>query len=212
MKTAVVILIASFAAGCSSVSDKAPVQDQNNGNTIAISSPTPSLVEDVPTPAAGSSNRYDERVDNAEFNGTAGITEKKNPNVTAVAILHDVRSARHGTYDRVVFEFKGSEMPTYHIEYIDRPVRACGSGDVVSFAGDGWLDVRFSDAQAHTPEGYPTIKDRSRSPNLPIVKDLKITCDFEAEVTWVMGVSSPNRYRVLELSNPTRLAIDIKHR
>ncbi|MBA2378972.1 MAG: hypothetical protein H0V76_05295, partial [Blastocatellia bacterium] len=44
------------------------------------------------------------------------------------------------------------------------------------------------------------------------VKDLKITCDFEAEVTWVAGVASPNRYRVLELKAPTRLVVDIKHK
>lgn len=125
--------------------------------------------------------------------------------------MSDVRSARHGTYDRVVFEFMGPEMPTYHIEYIDKPVRSCGSGDVVPFAGDGWLEVRFTDAQAHAPEGDATIKDRSKSPNLPIVKDLKITCDFEGEVTWVLGVASPNKYRVIELQDPTRLALDIKH-
>jgi hypothetical protein len=126
--------------------------------------------------------------------------------------MREVRSATHPGYDRVVFEFDRDEMPTYHLEYIDKPVRACGSGDTVPLAGDGWLEVRFTDAQAHTPEGEPTIKDRTRSPNLPVVKDLKITCDFESEVTWVAGVSSPNRYRVLELKSPTRLVVDIKHK
>ena len=139
------------------------------------------------------------------------MTEKKNPNIKGVAIMSDVRTARHGNYDRIVFEFLGPDLPTYHIEYIDKPVRSCGSGDTVPFAGDGWLEVRFTDAQAHTPEGEPTIRDRQRSPNLPIVKDLKITCDFEAEVTWVAGVASPNCYRVIDLKNPTRLAVDIKH-
>jgi len=43
------------------------------------------------------------------------------------------------------------------------------------------------------------------------VKELISTCDFEAEVEWVAGVASPNRYRVLELRNPTRLVVDIKH-
>lgn len=149
--------------------------------------------------------------DTADFAGAAGVTEKKNANIKGVAIMSDVRTARHGDYDRIVFEFLGPDMPTYHIEYIDKPVRSCGSGDPVPLAGDGWLEVRFTDAQAHTPEGDATIKDRQRSPNLPILKDLKITCDFEAEVTWVAGVSSPNKYRVIELKNPTRLAVDIKH-
>ena len=163
----------------------------------------------TPTPTAAPTEPPAE--DLADFEGTAGITEKKYPNIKGIARMSEVRSARHGNYDRVVFEFSGNEMPTYHLEYIDKPVRACGSGDVVPLAGDGWLEVRFSDAQAHTPEGEPTVKDRSRSPNLPIVKDLKITCDFESEVTWVMGVASPNRNRVIELNDPVRLAVDIKH-
>ncbi len=162
--------------------------------------------------AAGNPPPADEaRIDTAEFAGTAGITEKKNAGIKGVARMSEVRSARHGNYDRVVFEFAGGEMPTYHLEYIDKPVRQCGSGDPVTLAGDGWLEVRFSDAQAHDGSGNVTIADRSRSPNLPVVKDLKITCDFESEVTWVLGIASPNKYRVLELKNPTRLAVDVKH-
>lgn len=147
------------------------------------------------------------------FEGTAGITEKKNPNVKESAVMAYVRSARHEGFDRVVFEFFGDQLPTYKIEYIDRPVRACGSGDVVPFAGDAWLSVRFTGSQAHAPEGDATIpvKDRTQSPNLPIVKDLKLICDFEAEVEWVMGNASPTEYRVLELKDPTRLVIDIKN-
>lgn len=164
----------------------------------------------APTPAATA--RPDESGSNdAGFEGTAGITEKKNPNVKGSVVMADVRSARHDGYDRVVFEFLGDQLPTYKIEYIDKPVRACGSGNVVPFAGDGWLSVRFSGAHAHTEEGKPTISDRERSPNLPVVKDLKLICDFEAEVEWVMGNAAPNRYRVLELKNPTRLVVDVKH-
>jgi len=71
--------------------------------------------------------------------------------------------------------------------------------------------VLFMGANAHTDAGEPTIKDRTRSPNHTVVKDLKLICDFEAEVEWVMGVPSPNKYRVLELKNPARLVVDINH-
>ncbi len=146
----------------------------------------------------------------AEFAGTTGITDKKNE-IKSVAVLKEVRAARHGDYDRVVFEFEGAELPGYHIEYIDKPVRACGSGNVVPLKGDGWLEIRFYPAQAHDENGQPTIKNREQNPNFQIIKEMKITCDFEAVATWVLGVSSPNEYRVLELKNPTRLAVDIKH-
>lgn len=149
--------------------------------------------------------------DKADFAGTAGIIDKKYE-IKEVAVLKEVRAARHESYDRVVFEFAGAELPSYRIEYIDKPVRACGSGHVVPLKGDGWLEIRFTPAAAHTEEGKPTVKNREQSPNFKIVKEMKSTCDFEAEVAWVLGVASPNHYRVLELKNPVRLAIDIKHK
>lgn len=179
-------------------------------NVAKPPSPTPTPTVTA-TPATANAPVDETAEDVPDFEGTAGNTEKKNPNATGAALLTDVRSARHSSYDRVVFEFEGTELPTYRIEYIDRPVRSCGSGDVVPFAGDAWLSVRFSGANAHTDAGEATVKDRVRSPNLPIVKDLKLICDFEAEVEWVMGVSSPNKYRVLELKSPTRLVVDIRH-
>lgn len=141
---------------------------------------------------------------------SAGTVEKRKPGL-APAILRKIRTGRHGSFDRVVFEFRGGVVPGYHVEYIDRPVRACGSGDVVKVAGDGWLSVRLTPAQAHTDAGKPTIGYRERRLRLPVLRELQSTCDFEGEVAWVLGVSSPNRYRVMELSNPARLVIDIKH-
>ncbi|MBA2379226.1 MAG: hypothetical protein H0V76_06600, partial [Blastocatellia bacterium] len=114
-----------------------PAADPNTNaakNTVAS---TPSAAHGtVATPIPAKTTAASPEPTDAEFEGTAGIIEKKNPNVTEVATLREVRSARHETYDRIVFEFAGSEMPTYHIEYIDKPVRACGSGDVVPLAGD----------------------------------------------------------------------------
>lgn len=148
--------------------------------------------------------------DTADFAGTAGITDKKRE-ISGAAILKEIRTAQHENYDRVVFEFEDAEMPGYHVEYIDKPVRACGSGNVVPLKGDAWLEIRFFPANAHTEKGKPTVENRERAPNHKIIKELKSTCDFEAEVEWVLGVASPNKYRVLELKNPTRLAVDIKH-
>lgn len=141
---------------------------------------------------------------------TAGIVEFR-PAPQAVALLTDVRAARHDGFDRIVFELGSGSAPGYHLEYIDKPVRRCGSGDVTTIAGDAWLEVRLEPANAHTPSGAPTIADRDQTVDLKVVTELEQTCDFEAVVSWVVGVKRPNRYRVLALNDPLRLVVDVKH-
>jgi hypothetical protein len=128
---------------------------------------------------------------------------------TEVAILLAVRAARHDGFERIVFEFAGATLPGYKVSYIDRPVRQCGSGEVVSLPGDGWLEIKLQPAYAHTEEGRPTVS-RVMDVGLPNIRRLTLTCDFEADVTWVGGLLSPNDYRVAELRNPARLVVDVR--
>lgn len=141
---------------------------------------------------------------------TAGKVESRRP-VQEATILRAVRTGRHRGFDRVVFEFR-AKVPGYEVEYVDKPVRDCGSGDVVPVRGHGWLMVRMIPAHAHTEDGRATVKFRRKPLRLAVLRELVSTCDFEAHVEWVLGVSSPNRFRVFELSNPSRLVVDIRHR
>ena len=127
-----------------------------------------------------------------------------------VGTLTAVRAAAHRNFDRIVFEFGEDGLPNYHVEYVDTPVRACGSGEEVPLEGDAWLEIRLEPANAHDETGTPTIRERNRKPALPNLRELKQTCDFEAVVSWVAGVKHPNPYRVLELRHPTRLIVDIR--
>ena len=146
----------------------------------------------------------------AEALWTAGIV-KQASTARGSARLRQVRVALHAGFDRAVFEVEGAELPGFHLEYIDRPVRRCGSGDTATIAGDGWLQVSLEPAEAHDEQGYPTVQDRSQKPALPNVLQLELTCDFEGQVVWVLGVRSPNPYRVLTLTHPTRLVVDVAH-
>ena len=208
---AVLFIFCVFLASCETkrVENSAPdkAAPPAASNTANVSNSNHNTRNQTKSSAGDDSNSV---IESANFAGTAGITDKKYE-VKGAALLREVRAAAHNGFDRVVFEFEGAEMPSYHVEYIDKPVRACGSGDVVPLKGDGWLEIRFTPANAHTEDGAPTVKNREQTPNLKIIKELKTTCDFEAEVEWVLGVASPNKYRVLELKNPTRLAVDIKH-
>ncbi|HEX5734234.1 MAG TPA: hypothetical protein VF131_15475 [Blastocatellia bacterium] len=201
------LLLSSFIMACWRGEDKGTVTVTNTSGDKKVDDGTSNRN------AAGNSNQAGDTGEAAsnEFEGTAGSVSHKNYNGAPV-LLREIRTAQQSGFDRVVFEFDGPDVPNYNVEYVDKPVYQCGSGDVVQVAGDGWLAIKFTPANAHTEAGQPTIADRERRLSLPVLKELEITCDFEAEVAIVLGVSSPNRYRVLNLSNPTRVVIDIKHK
>ncbi|HEX8297586.1 MAG TPA: hypothetical protein VF594_00385 [Rubricoccaceae bacterium] len=133
------------------------------------------------------------------------------PATERVATLRDVRTGAHDGFDRIVFAFDGDVLPGVHVEYVDRPAHACGSGEPVLLDGEGWLAVRFQPARAHTEDGSPTVAERRRRPALPALRDLALTCDFEADVSWVLGLSAPAGYRTSVLRDPLRFVVDVRH-
>lgn len=141
---------------------------------------------------------------------TAGRTGVRRRSA-GVATVREVRAAPNQGFDRFVVVFGADPVPGYRVEYVDKPVRQCGSGDATQVAGDGWLAITLHNARAHTDQGRATVQQRERALSLPVLREWEFTCDFEAEVQIVLGVASPNRYRVLELANPSRLVIDIQH-
>ena len=128
-----------------------------------------------------------------------------------IPILRAVRVGRQPGADRLVFEFDGAGLPAWRVEYVDQPVRDCGSGEPVPIAGGAWLQIRFSGANAHTEAGEGTSGPRRRALTLPVLRELVRICDFEAEVAWVAGVASRNRYTPRVLPDPPRLVLDIAH-
>lgn len=128
------------------------------------------------------------------------------------AVLIDVREASHDGFDRIVMDFGTGAVPGYHVEYVRLPVTQCGSGEEVELPGTGFLSVRLQPAAAHNEEGQATVSQRDRRFEFPVLLRLVATCDFEADVTWVAALRTPNPFRVFELESPNRLVIDIRHR
>ncbi|MBZ4420329.1 hypothetical protein [Myxococcus sp. RHSTA-1-4] len=188
----------------------APVQ---TGDDAPETAPQGSTGGTAPAPApvpapANAANQPPEDLKNREW--TAGNVElKRRPGMPVT--LRSVRAGQHADYDRVVFEFEGTQLPGYALEYVDTPIIQCGSGDPTPVAGQGWLQVRFTPARAHNDQGQATVAEREMKPNLPILVELERTCDFEGEVTWVLGNKKPNKYRVMELREPARLVVDVQH-
>ncbi len=125
----------------------------------------------------------------------------------STATLVDVRAGRHPGFDRVVFEFRGA-VPDHHITYVDRLVED-PSGRPVSLAGAADLQVVFHGANAHQADGTPTVSPRRFSPGLAAVKEVAQIGDFEAVVTYGIGLDRRRPITVSTLSGPSRLVIDV---
>jgi hypothetical protein len=145
-----------------------------------------------------------------DFIGRLTAEEKPKSNQPP-SVLKEVRTGDHKKFDRIVFEFSSALVPGYKVEYADKPAVSCGSGKAVEVVGQAVLVVQLKPAQAHDDQGKATISERDLTPTLPILKQAKLSCDFEADVEWALGLGEKRPYRVLELNNPARLVVDIKH-
>ncbi|HEU4900407.1 MAG TPA: hypothetical protein VFX88_22995 [Actinomycetota bacterium] len=125
----------------------------------------------------------------------------------SIPTLVDVRAGGHAGFDRVVFEFRGA-VPEHRVQYVDQLVED-GTGDLVSVAGAANLEVVFEGANAHEENGSPTLTRRRFSPGLPAVKEIAQLGDFEAVVSYGIGVDRRRPIEVSTLSSPSRLVIDI---
>ena len=128
--------------------------------------------------------------------------------------VKNVRTAKNEDFARVVFEFERT-IPNYRVEYLKSRFYQ-GEADRVRIktAGNAFVQVefftiptseeqlKFTDAKGFRPKG------RLRMPSVLSVTDMGL---FEGFYDFVIGVGSRKPFRVIELSNPARLAIDFKH-
>jgi hypothetical protein len=127
--------------------------------------------------------------------------------------LTDVRVAHQSAgYDRIVFEFAPQPGSTAHIPAYTVSRQASAkfvkdpSGMPVTMRGSAGLRIVFHGASGAT--SYTGSRDLTYS--LPVVQEVEQLGDFEAVLSWGAGLSQGSCIRTLELSNPTRLVIDVQ--
>jgi len=128
------------------------------------------------------------------------------------ARLKDVRAAKHTTFDRFTLEFDGAP-PGYKVEYVEPPVLADPSGKEVTIDGTAFLQITIQGAVAYYLQTDDTTYTgpNELKPGLPNLVEAELTGDFEAVLTWVLGVNEEADFRVLTLESPPRLVVDVGH-
>jgi hypothetical protein len=122
------------------------------------------------------------------------------------ATVSSVRIAHHDGYDRLVIGFATSNaMPQYQLnqQATSHFVRDA-SGQPVGL--DGSAGIRAVLRNADITPGAPT----DLKPGLPSVREVAQIGNFERVVSYGVGLATPACFRVLELSGPTRLVIDVQ--
>jgi hypothetical protein len=130
-----------------------------------------------------------------------------NGQAPTVPLLVAVRTAHHPGFDRITFEFRGP-LPSHRVGYVSRSVEDA-SGEPVHLAGRAAIEVVFQGANAHDEDGQPTVSPRRLEPGLPSLKEVAQVGDFEAVVSYGLGVDHRVPFKVLELRGPSRIAIDL---
>ncbi len=125
---------------------------------------------------------------------------------TGVVPLTDVRVGTHLGFDRIVFEFAGSQRPQLTVAMADPPFVGDANGQKVNVAGKEFLSLKLYDAS-----GYPTYTGPDAfSPRYPNLAALVNTGDYEGYVTWIAGLASSRCYRISTLTGPSRIVLDVQ--
>jgi len=154
-------------------------------------------------------------IDPLEGAGTTPLVGASTGSETA--LIDRIAVGRHEGYDRVVFQFQNG-LPGYRVQYVQPPLKEDGSGNPVSIQGNAVVVVRMEPASGfdlNTGEGVMVYKGAKRiegsAAGTSVVQELVRTGDFEAVLSWAIGLSDKVDFRVQTATSPTRLIVDFRN-
>ena len=128
----------------------------------------------------------------------------------AVSTLVAIRAAYHPEacrrYDRVVFQFSGPVPRISAAGYVNQ-LTGDPSGMPVPIQGHAIFRITMRPAQAHNDQGQSTASTHIYG-RLRNVRQIKNAGDFEAVLTYGIGLRHKSKFRVFTLTNPSRVVVD----
>jgi len=192
------VVLVALASGCGGSSHPQSAPPPAAGSTTATA-PVPTTTTD---PLAGAD--------------TTPVSAAATANDTA--LLERLAVGRHEGFDRIVFQFRGDGLPGYRAEYATPPFAEDGSGNPISVDGNAFVVVRMEPASGFdlsTGEGVMVYKGPKRlqgsATGASLVKEVVRTGDFEAVLTWTIGLDAKVPFLVTTTSSPARLIVDFRH-
>ena len=209
------LLLATLVAGCGSgggPQEAGPVPAQVGGTEPASTETTPpstpetTTTETAPTPPPSA-----EPVSCApQTGGEDGVYMN----------LTDVRVGAHNGFDRVVFQFEEPDpnpagnggIPHFQIKTAKAPFTEDPSDLPIEVEGDAFARIVFQGASGYDFDGNATYDGPRRlTPGFGTLAQIVEGGDFEATMTWILGLSRPTCWQITELHDPDRLVIDFHH-
>ncbi len=144
------------------------------------------------------------------FLGPGEVSEVE-PEGAAELFVEGVRTGVHEEYDRIVFDLSGEGTVGWRVWYDEDP-RLDGSGAPVDLAGAHVLVVlmRGMAQPGADSTAYETRHLLVPGTGLTSVTEVLRTTPFEAQLAAFVGTREQAPYRVLELSDPPRLVVDVQ--
>lgn len=139
-------------------------------------------------------------------------TERKTERLQAPAELqvYDIRIGRHEEFDRVVFEFRGTGLPGWLVDYTDNPTQQA-SGKPITIAGTSILNVNI-DGTVYPFEGDGTEAQAPKPPLGSGITEVVSSGTFEGRSQFFIGLDHGRTpYSVTLLPDPTRVVLDISN-
>jgi len=122
-----------------------------------------------------------------------------------------VRVGPASGYDRFVIEFDGP-VPAFTVTPQDSAAfLQDATGATLQLLGSSGVKVVVHGASGVDLNGRPTFTGSTDlKPGYPVLKEARQTGDFERVFSWGLGLSQPACLRVLTLTGPDRLVIDLQ--
>jgi hypothetical protein len=202
LPTLVLVAAALLAlSGCGDSDERSSHADENGATST--------------TPAAAATETYG--TDPVEGAETDPVEGKATAQAGEIALLERVVIGRYEGLDRVGFQFR-NHVPRYRIENVEPPLKEDGSGNVVQIKGNAFLVVRMEPASGFDlakNEGELVYKGPKRidgsAAGTSLIQEVVRTGDFEAVLTWAIGLSDRVDFRVRTSSSPPRLIVDLRN-